>query len=784
MANYDRTSWQNGSNTPINASNLNKIENGIYNNSNAIDNLVGSMHFRGTFDTNTQPANPSIGDVYQATDSGMVGDKSYKIGDLIVYTTASWHVIPSGDETSGTVTSITAGDGITIGGGPITTSGTIQINPGYTANSERNGLMTSEQADKLNRLATVALTGDYNDLIGKPIALTPSPDIPLDPEQASEALTVSQKALSGKFNSKADTNHQHTINEVSGLASKLKPDDGPNTEMVEHVASATHSHGNISADGKLTGGYSSSTTFYLSTNAVNNTIIGTQNIPSTAISGTQLAGRNLESYYNKVDDMFQHFPKEGSGQSSSTALVNAADAEHTHDLFSTTSPGFVPEVPTGTRQYSLRSDGWYPLPENFIDLVYPSGSYYETSLRPYPPNKSNVSDVTDEEKAALGSTWFNPNIAWGGTWKRETPGYVHVSGSFSSPTKYIVNGQLESKSVGADAQTPMSSKTVLIGNKDGGVETVTLTASQSGLRNHTHSIKPIKFYVRRSSDAKPTVMTGGAGKTGVTIKSIDDTYSAKTKASDKEKDKVVTWAKTTTTKEFPSSISINLQAKKNPTVLTGKSRNAVDAHENMQPFINVYRWHRIDGQPAPIYRATAIVTANSYTKVYGDNDPSNFTAIISGSSTLTQEMKDAIQYSFARELDPDTGDIGENVGEWDIVVRADSPQTLVGTDFDIETVAGILTITRKTIYLKADDVTQSQAEGDDFSYSIYSDSNFTTLYTGRLTDEDIDDLNGIVNLEVNEATPTQVDISIEDDDMDGARNFHIGGLDHGRVTNG
>lgn len=41
---------------------------------------------------------------------------------------------------------------------------------------------------------------------------------------------------------------------------------------------------------------------------------------------------------------------------------------------------------------------------NFLDLFYPIGSYYETS-------------VTD----------FDPNVSWGGTWVLETEGFVHVS---------------------------------------------------------------------------------------------------------------------------------------------------------------------------------------------------------------------------------------------------------------------------------------------------------------------------------------------------------------------
>ena len=49
-----------------------------------------------------------------------------KAGDMIVSNGSAWVVIPSGDEPSGTVTSITTGTGLS--GGTITASGTISIN--------------------------------------------------------------------------------------------------------------------------------------------------------------------------------------------------------------------------------------------------------------------------------------------------------------------------------------------------------------------------------------------------------------------------------------------------------------------------------------------------------------------------------------------------------------------------------------------------------------------------------------------------------------------------------
>ena len=51
-----------------------------------------------------------------------------------------------------------------------------------------------------------------------------------------------------------------------------------------------------------------------------------------------------------------------------------------------------------------------------LDFIYPVGSYYETS-----------------------DTSFNPNTAWGGTWKLENDGTVLVSKSSVSGSKFNVD---------------------------------------------------------------------------------------------------------------------------------------------------------------------------------------------------------------------------------------------------------------------------------------------------------------------------------------------------------
>ena len=101
----------------------------------AIDNLPEPMVFKGSLGTGgTITALPvdgtaTIGDTYKVITAGTYAGKAAKIGDTFICLTKTssantWELIPSGDEPSGTVTSIATGVGLT--GGTITTSGTIK----------------------------------------------------------------------------------------------------------------------------------------------------------------------------------------------------------------------------------------------------------------------------------------------------------------------------------------------------------------------------------------------------------------------------------------------------------------------------------------------------------------------------------------------------------------------------------------------------------------------------------------------------------------------------------
>lgn len=94
----------------------------------AISDLEGSMHYKGTVSGGTLPTTGvKNGDTYKVAENGTYSGQAAKVGDLFIAvvsgTSTTWTYIPSADDVA--VTSITAGAGLT--GGTITTTGTIAL---------------------------------------------------------------------------------------------------------------------------------------------------------------------------------------------------------------------------------------------------------------------------------------------------------------------------------------------------------------------------------------------------------------------------------------------------------------------------------------------------------------------------------------------------------------------------------------------------------------------------------------------------------------------------------
>lgn len=99
---------------------------------NAIEALPSPMIFKGslgesgTITTLPTASASNTGYTYKVITAGTYASQAAKVGDTFISDGTNWILIPSGDEPSGTVISITAGTGLS--GGTITTSGTIDLN--------------------------------------------------------------------------------------------------------------------------------------------------------------------------------------------------------------------------------------------------------------------------------------------------------------------------------------------------------------------------------------------------------------------------------------------------------------------------------------------------------------------------------------------------------------------------------------------------------------------------------------------------------------------------------
>lgn len=104
----------------------------------ALSDLPEPMIFKGSLGTGgTITALPTAsseneGFTYKVITDGTYASQAAKVGDTFISDGSTWVLIPSGDEPSGTVTSVGIANGglITVSGSPVTTSGTITVGHG------------------------------------------------------------------------------------------------------------------------------------------------------------------------------------------------------------------------------------------------------------------------------------------------------------------------------------------------------------------------------------------------------------------------------------------------------------------------------------------------------------------------------------------------------------------------------------------------------------------------------------------------------------------------------
>lgn len=135
--NNNKLSWDDTTNTLNQSSNL-PTSNAVYCAlQSAIQNIPTPMQFKGslgtsgTYTASTLPAASSTnkGWTVKVITAGTYRSIAANVGDVLVSDGSTWVLIPSGDEPSGTVTSVglSMPTGFTVSSTPVTTSGTISV---------------------------------------------------------------------------------------------------------------------------------------------------------------------------------------------------------------------------------------------------------------------------------------------------------------------------------------------------------------------------------------------------------------------------------------------------------------------------------------------------------------------------------------------------------------------------------------------------------------------------------------------------------------------------------
>lgn len=148
----------------------------------------GSLGTGGTISTLPTASSSNKGFTYKVITAGTYASQSAKVGDTFISDGSAWVLIPSGDEPSGTVTSVGIGTdgGITISGSPITTNGTIKVSHADTSSQSSIAALSRRyiNAIKLDAYGHVTELGTGSETVsnttytlgysGQQITLTPN----------------------------------------------------------------------------------------------------------------------------------------------------------------------------------------------------------------------------------------------------------------------------------------------------------------------------------------------------------------------------------------------------------------------------------------------------------------------------------------------------------------------------------------------------------------------------------------------------------------------------------
>ena len=198
-----------------------------------IGNLPEPMIFKGSLGTGgtitSLPAASSSneGYTYKVITAGTYASQAAKVGDTFISDGSSWVLIPSGDEPSGTVTSVGVQNGtnggLDISGSPITSSGTITIG--------HSNVLTSAQTTQ----AVYPIKIDKNGHISAYGSAVTIPEVPSTTGSATTGISISDHSTSTIYGVSSSTT---SVTGVSGSTSVRGVKTGnSSTTTASHVKS-------------------------------------------------------------------------------------------------------------------------------------------------------------------------------------------------------------------------------------------------------------------------------------------------------------------------------------------------------------------------------------------------------------------------------------------------------------------------------------------------------------------------------------------------------------------
>lgn len=288
----------------------------------AIENIPDPMIFKGSLGTGgtitslPTASNSNTGFTYKVITAGTYAGQAAKVGDTFISDGTIWNLIPSGNEPSGTVTSITldATSPILINSSnAITTSGTRTFSHATTSGNKH--IPSGGSANQI-----LKWSADGTAVWGNEV----------NTHYTSKNIVSS--SATGKSNATATNPYLNHIEESTVTSSHRISGSGATTV-------SSNATGNITISSTDT-----DTTYSFATGTTNGTFRVT---PS---GGTATA----VSIY-------------GLGTAAYTASGDYATSSHGHTIFSSTKDGFVPKSGTSTSDF-LRSDGTWATPSTTYTL--------------------------------------------------------------------------------------------------------------------------------------------------------------------------------------------------------------------------------------------------------------------------------------------------------------------------------------------------------------------------------------------------------------------------------